>query len=282
MHPRRPSPAHQEAVSRRLALLSAELAAVRPGPCRPRRTTPGRRVRPPGDRPPGCRASGRRRTRRPRRCPCPGGTPPVASAVPSPTRSPRPCGAACCSARPRSRSSRCSSPSASRSPAGGWSAATPARSSRRSRRRRPAARPAGFPGVPAAPAAPLPFGATGAPGPAGPSRRRPRPGRRRPGSVTVDVAGKVRRPGIAVLDAGARVVDALEAAGGARRGVDLSALNLARPLVDGEQILVGVPAPPGWPALGGPRPPAPPAGAAGQPQHRRRRPSWSRCPRWGP
>ena len=61
------------------------------------------------------------------------------------------------------------------------------------------------------------------------------------GSVTVDVAGKVRRPGIAVLDAGARVVDALKAAGGARRGVDLSSLNLARVLVDGEQILVGAP-----------------------------------------
>ena len=64
-------------------------------------------------------------------------------------------------------------------------------------------------------------------------------GRRRPAdaaSVTVDVAGKVRRPGIVVLDAGARVVDALEAAGGARPGVDLSGLNLARVLVDGEQI----------------------------------------------
>jgi competence protein ComEA len=59
------------------------------------------------------------------------------------------------------------------------------------------------------------------------------------------VAGKVRRPGIAVLDAGSRVVDALEAAGGARAGVDLSALNLARVLVDGEQVLVGVPAPVG-------------------------------------
>jgi competence protein ComEA len=64
-------------------------------------------------------------------------------------------------------------------------------------------------------------------------------------SVTVDVAGKVRRPGIAVLDAGSRVVDALEAAGGARAGVDLTALNLARVLVDGEQILVGVDPPSG-------------------------------------
>ncbi len=62
--------------------------------------------------------------------------------------------------------------------------------------------------------------------------------------VVVDVAGKVRRPGIAVLNVGSRVVDALEAAGGARAGVDLTNLNLARVLVDGEQILVGVrPAP---------------------------------------
>ena len=64
-------------------------------------------------------------------------------------------------------------------------------------------------------------------------------------SVTVDVAGRVRRPGIAVLDAGSRVVDALKAAGGARGGVDLSGLNLARVLVDGEQILVGVDPPAG-------------------------------------
>lgn len=73
-------------------------------------------------------------------------------------------------------------------------------------------------------------------------------------TVTVDVAGKVRRPGIAVLPVGSRVVDALEAAGGARRGVDLSNLNLARVLVDGEQVLVGGAAtatPPGTAAPGG-------------------------------
>ncbi|GAB3021637.1 hypothetical protein GCM10011376_21360 [Nocardioides flavus (ex Wang et al. 2016)] len=58
--------------------------------------------------------------------------------------------------------------------------------------------------------------------------------------LVVDVAGKVRRPGIAVLPPGSRVVDAIEAAGGPRRGVDLTSLNLARPVVDGEQILVGV------------------------------------------
>lgn len=59
------------------------------------------------------------------------------------------------------------------------------------------------------------------------------------GEVVVDVAGKVRRPGIVVLPTGSRVADALDAVGGARRGVDLSSVNLARVLVDGEQILVG-------------------------------------------
>jgi competence protein ComEA len=63
--------------------------------------------------------------------------------------------------------------------------------------------------------------------------------------LVVDVAGKVRRPGIVRLPAGSRVVDALDAAGGARRGVDLTGLNLARLLVDGEQVLVGIRAVPG-------------------------------------
>lgn len=65
------------------------------------------------------------------------------------------------------------------------------------------------------------------------------------GVLVVHVAGKVRRPGIATLPAGSRVIDALEAAGGARPGVDLTGLNLARLLVDGEQILVGVAPAPG-------------------------------------
>jgi len=65
------------------------------------------------------------------------------------------------------------------------------------------------------------------------------------GTVVVDVAGKVRRPGVTTLPAGSRVVDAIRQAGGARPGVDLTSLNLARVLVDGEQILVGSPAAPG-------------------------------------
>jgi competence protein ComEA len=65
------------------------------------------------------------------------------------------------------------------------------------------------------------------------------------GTIVVDVAGKVRRPGIATLPLGSRVVDALEAAGGARPGVRLGTLNLARVLTDGEQVVVGVAAPAG-------------------------------------
>jgi competence protein ComEA len=65
--------------------------------------------------------------------------------------------------------------------------------------------------------------------------------------LVVDVAGKVRRPGIVELPTGSRVIDALAAAGGARPGVDTAGLNLARPLVDGEQIVVGLDMPPGPP-----------------------------------
>lgn len=80
--------------------------------------------------------------------------------------------------------------------------------------------------------------------------------------VVVHVAGKVKRPGIVVLPAGARVADALERAGGARRGVDTSSLNLARVLVDGEQVLVGEKAPPALPGLSGGTDPVAGMGAA--------------------
>jgi competence protein ComEA len=59
--------------------------------------------------------------------------------------------------------------------------------------------------------------------------------------VVVHVAGKVRHPGVVTLPAGARVTDAIKAAGGLRPGASIGALNLARHVVDGEQILVGVP-----------------------------------------
>jgi competence protein ComEA len=73
--------------------------------------------------------------------------------------------------------------------------------------------------------------------------------------VVVAVAGKVGRPGLVRLPAGARVADALTAAGGARPGVDVAMLNPARKVVDGELILVGVAASPG-------ATPPPPVGAA--------------------
>jgi len=59
--------------------------------------------------------------------------------------------------------------------------------------------------------------------------------------VLVDVAGRVRHPGVVQLPVGSRVIDALRKAGGARPRVDLTTLNLARVLTDGEQILVGHP-----------------------------------------
>jgi competence protein ComEA len=64
----------------------------------------------------------------------------------------------------------------------------------------------------------------------------PAAGRRAP--VTVHVAGAVRRPGVYRLADGARVERAILRAGGATRRADLSALNLAAPLVDGQQVLV--------------------------------------------
>lgn len=79
------------------------------------------------------------------------------------------------------------------------------------------------------------------------------------GKVVVDVAGKVREPGIVSLREGSRVADALKAAGGPRnRRVDMSALNLARVLVDGEQIIVGLP-----PVAGATTPPVGSATTAG-------------------
>lgn len=83
--------------------------------------------------------------------------------------------------------------------------------------------------------------------------------------VVVDVGGKVRRPGVLTLPAGSRVADALRAAGGVRAGADLTGLNRARVLFDGEQVLVGVP---GAPAGGSAAPgggPGPGAGGSGAP-----------------
>ncbi len=94
---------------------------------------------------------------------------------------------------------------------------------------RPVAEPAPGPGPPlpvqAAPATPAP----------------PAP----PPELVISVVGEVARPGLVTVAHGARVADALEAAGGANAGTDSTALNLARRLADGEQLYVGVPVPPG-------------------------------------
>lgn len=74
------------------------------------------------------------------------------------------------------------------------------------------------------------------------------------GELVVSVAGEVVRPGLVRLPAGSRVDDAVRAAGGLAPGADVGLLNLARRLVDGEQVLVGIDAPPGAPATGGAAP----------------------------
>ncbi|WP_426245289.1 helix-hairpin-helix domain-containing protein [Nocardioides sp. LHG3406-4] len=258
MRSRRPSPEHQEAVTRRLALLSAELATVRPDPDADPYASPGSapvhphtRIRAVLDEAPWDQASER-------------GVP----AVPMPGRHARPSGRArVAELVPETLRGRVSlshgavtvvalvlcaalaltcwwlvrsDPQEVQAPqvAEPWVEVSEAEAGVAS----------AAPGETASEEAAPEAGAESGPGEAA-------------AEVTVDVAGKVRRPGIAVLPTGSRVVDALEAAGGARRGVDLTSLNLARPLVDGEQVLVGV-ASPGTPAStdpGGTTPGAPAA-----------------------
>ena len=65
--------------------------------------------------------------------------------------------------------------------------------------------------------------------------------------VVVSVVGLVHAPGLVTLEPGARIADALDAAGGALDGADMLGLNMARRVADGEQIVVGIGAPPGQP-----------------------------------
>ncbi|WP_432931650.1 helix-hairpin-helix domain-containing protein [Microbispora sp. CA-135349] len=110
----------------------------------------------------------------------------------------------------------------------------------------PASAPAAGPAVvqsAASPATPAPEGG------AGPGARAYVPGIAAPSGasaqVVVYVTGKVRDPGVFVLAPGSRVADAIEAAGGLRKGAKPGGINLARRVVDGEQIVAGSPAPPG-------------------------------------
>jgi competence protein ComEA len=58
--------------------------------------------------------------------------------------------------------------------------------------------------------------------------------------VVVSVVGLVHKPGLVTLAPGARIADALSAAGGTMDGADTIGLNMARQLGDGEQIVVGI------------------------------------------
>jgi len=61
---------------------------------------------------------------------------------------------------------------------------------------------------------------------------------RAPLSLVVHVSGAVVSPGLVTLEEGARVVDAVDAAGGATAQSEVHQLNLARPVIDGERIVV--------------------------------------------
>lgn len=73
------------------------------------------------------------------------------------------------------------------------------------------------------------------------------PGADRP--VVVSVVGLVHKPGLVTLAPGARIADALQAVGGPVDGADTIGLNMARPLGDGEQIVVGLAPAPGKPTV---------------------------------
>lgn len=100
---------------------------------------------------------------------------------------------------------------------------------------RPVAQP--VPPLPAAYPAPLP---AGQPAPGGPSAAPETvPAQAPPAELVVSVVGLVHQTGLVRLPPGARVADALDAAGGALPGADITGLNLAQRLADGDQVRVG-------------------------------------------
>ncbi len=80
----------------------------------------------------------------------------------------------------------------------------------------------------APPSVPSPGPSAGAPAAAAPSATQ----------LEIHVAGAVKKPGVVLLEPGSRVHDAIEAAGGVRKGVKTGTLNLAQPLSDGQQVFV--------------------------------------------
>jgi competence protein ComEA len=115
----------------------------------------------------------------------------------------------------------------------------------------PSPAPTGPPASSGVPVPPSSDGAAGATVPAGSPVT--------PSVVVVDVVGQVRRPGVVELPAGSRVNEAVAAAGGALRGADVAQVNMARLVVDGEQVVVPKPGQ----VLALPAGPAPGASAPG-------------------
>jgi competence protein ComEA len=82
-----------------------------------------------------------------------------------------------------------------------------------------------------------------------------------PVPLVVDVAGAVHKPGVYEFSEGDRIVDAIQAAGGATSKADLEALNLAAPVQDGVQLLGPTQAPASGTAPASPGAPGAPAAA---------------------
>jgi competence protein ComEA len=78
-----------------------------------------------------------------------------------------------------------------------------------------------------------------------PSTSTPTPGADQP--AVVSVVGLVHKPGLVTLQPGARIADAVAAAGGTLDGADLIGLNMAQRVTDGQQLVVGIAPAPGEP-----------------------------------
>lgn len=103
---------------------------------------------------------------------------------------------------------------------------------------------------------PRPVTVSASGGPGGPAASAQPTAAPSPAVVIVHVAGWVKHPGVYELPAGSRVIDAIDRAGGAKAGADLTALNLAAVLVDAQQVLVmkrgqAGPSPGGGSSVGG-------------------------------
>ena len=73
-------------------------------------------------------------------------------------------------------------------------------------------------------------------------------------NIVVHVAGEVKNPGVYTLPSGARMIDAVTAAGGATARADLEVINLATPLIDSSQIYVPAKGVAAHPAFARPQP----------------------------